>query len=71
MTTGPDGRLDARGVPRRRQDHGHSGPEFHTASTGTAGSAAGARLEAVPVASTPPTGVDVAARTVSLRGEVA
>jgi hypothetical protein len=59
-----------RGMPRPWQGQGHCGSGLHTASTGIAGSAESASLEAVPAAATPLTGIDVdlEACTVFLRG---
>jgi hypothetical protein len=48
-----------RGMPRPWQGQGHCGSGLHTASTGIAGSAESASLEAVPAAATPLTGIDV------------
>jgi hypothetical protein len=59
-----------RGTPRPWQGQGRCGSGLHTASTGIAGSAESASLEAVPAAATPLTGIDVdlEACTVFLRG---
>jgi hypothetical protein len=59
-----------RGMPRPWQGQGRCGSGLHTASTGIAGSAESASLEAVPAAATPLTGIDVdlEACTVFLRG---